>query len=57
MAVEMVGRLRQLDLGWSPLHFGDVAVETVDGQHVFSVDVHLGGLSRGGASGDLQRRP
>ena len=41
---QIVDWLNELDRKWAALHFGDVKVETQDGQHAFEVQVHLGDL-------------
>ena len=41
---QIVDWRNELDRKWAALHFGDVKVETQDGQHAFEVQVHLGDL-------------
>ena len=41
---QMVDWQNSLNQNWARLHFGDVHVETRDGQHVFDVEVHLADL-------------
>jgi glycogen phosphorylase len=41
---ELADRLRALDEGWRTLRFGRVAVETHDGVHHFTAQVHRGAL-------------
>jgi starch phosphorylase len=39
---DIVDWQRSLDLNWSKVHFGEVKVDTRDGQHAFEVQVMLG---------------
>src|SRR5208337_3047550 len=42
--VQLVNWKQTLEKKWANLRFGDVKVETAEGQHVFSVQVYLDGL-------------
>jgi starch phosphorylase len=41
---QMIDWQRDLDWKWSALHFGVMKVETVDGKHVFEIQVYLNNL-------------
>ena len=42
---QMIDWQRDLDWKWSALHFGVMKVETVDGKHVFEIQVYLNNLA------------
>jgi glycogen phosphorylase len=44
MGVKLVNWRRELERQWSALHFGELKQETVNGKHVFEVQVYLGDL-------------
>jgi glycogen phosphorylase len=44
IGVDMVNRRHALDQKWTALRFGEVKVETDDGQHVLEVELYLGDL-------------
>ncbi len=54
---ELLDWQHSLELNWNSLHFGEVKVETRDGQHVFEVQVYLNGLDPQGWRVELYANP
>ena len=53
VGVQLVNWRHDLDQKWSALHFGDIKVETNDGQHVFEVPLYLDDLKPGSVRVEL----
>ena len=54
---ELLDWQHSLELNWNSLHFGEVKVETHDGQHLFEVQVYLNGLDPQGWRVELYANP
>jgi len=53
LGVQLVKWQHELDQKWAALHFGDVKVETNEGQHVFEVPLYLDDLDPGAVRVEL----